>query len=135
MKRHPIATFAVFALLAASSALAQTRVEDEYVRYELLAPSTHSFRVIYDVSAVTAGAGSYTDPIPRGVQTSEVSVIDLTSGTSLLFRQTPERIDVALARPVPKGGQASIRILATYTDAKSYRSDGTGVVFNPPTNV
>ena len=41
--------FAVFATPAA----AQNRSEDEYTRYELLAPETASFKIIYDVTAVS----------------------------------------------------------------------------------
>jgi hypothetical protein len=39
-------------------------------------------------------------------------------------------IQVALARPVPGGGEARIRILKTYKDPKSYYRDGDLVVFN-----
>src|ERR687896_241969 len=34
----------------------QNQSDDEYTRYELLDPSTASFRIIYDVTATTPGA-------------------------------------------------------------------------------
>src|SRR5688572_2863244 len=43
-------------------AAAQNRSEDEYTRYELLAPETSSFKIIYDVTAVTPGAKFYFNP-------------------------------------------------------------------------
>ena len=62
MKRDLCAFSAVIVLLAASAqghmaqdARTATTVEDEYVRYELLEPSTHSFRVTHDLSVVTPG--------------------------------------------------------------------------------
>ncbi len=42
----------LFAL--ATPLVAQNRSEDEYTRYELLAPETSSFKIIYDVTAVIA---------------------------------------------------------------------------------
>ena len=40
-------------------------------------------------------------------------------------------IEVHLARPVPAdGGQARLRIIKTYKDAKNYRRDGDGLVFD-----
>ncbi len=45
--------------LLPGSATAQNRSEDEYTRYELLAPETASFKIVYDVTAVTPGAKFY----------------------------------------------------------------------------
>ena len=39
--------------LAMQAVHAQNRSEDEYTRYELLAPETASFKIVYDVSAVS----------------------------------------------------------------------------------
>src|SRR6188508_1726710 len=64
---------------------AQNVAEDEYTRYELLAPQTASFRITYDVTAVTPGAKFYFNPIRKGSQASDESVIDLMTGKPLKF--------------------------------------------------
>ena len=130
---------------------AQNRSEDEYTRYELLAPDTSSFKIIYDVTAVTPGAKFYFNPIRKGSVASDESVIDLASGEPLKFEQVSgaaareagltaadlegEYIKVTLARPVPAGGEARIRIIKTYKDPKSYFRQGDGIVFDRPLGI
>ena len=80
-------TLLAAALLLAGSPAAQNRSEDEYTRYELLAPDTSSFRIIYDVSAVSPGAKYFFNPIRVGSEASDESVIDLASGR---FRSAAE---------------------------------------------
>ena len=136
------------ALMLVSSALcfAQNAAEDEYTRYELLAPETASFRITYDVTAVTPGAKHYFNPIRKGSVASDESVIDLMTGQPLTFKEVSGQqardagmkdadpgtryIQVELARPVPAGGETRIRILKTYKDAKSYYREGDAIVFN-----
>ena len=48
---------------------------------------------------------------------------------------TRHYIQVELARPVPEGGEARIRILKTYKDAKSYYREGDLIVFNRPLGI
>ncbi|PYR77465.1 MAG: hypothetical protein DMF86_09075 [Acidobacteria bacterium] len=133
-------------------ALAQNRSEDEYTRYELLAPDTASFKILYDVTAVTPGARFFFNPIRKGSEASDESVIDLMTGAPLKFEEITGQqardaglaradldthyIKVTLARPVPDGGgEARIRILKTYKDAKSYYREGDAVVFNRPLGI
>ena len=120
--------------------------EDEYTRYELLAPETASFKITYDVTAVTPGAKFFFNPIRKGSQASDESVIDLMTGEPLAFKEItgPQArdaglkdadlethyIQVTLARPVPQDGEARIRILKTYKDPKSYYREGDVIVFN-----
>ena len=119
---------------------AQNRSEDEYTRYELLAPDTASFKIVYDVTAVTPGAKFFFNPIRKGSEASDESVIDLMTGAPLKFHEVTgaeareagltgadldtHYIQVELARPVPDGGEGRIRILKTYKDAKSYYREG-----------
>lgn len=135
MRRRLSTSFVLTLLLTASLASAQTRVEDEYVRYELLAPSTSSFRITHDLSVVTPGVTTYSDGIPVRSQASDVAVIDLMSGTPLVFDQTNARINITLGRPVPKGGQARIRIVETLRDQISYRQLGQDIAFEHPSSV
>ena len=130
---------------------AQNRSEDEYTRYELLAPDTASFKILYDVTAVTPGATFFFNPIRKGSQASDESVIDMMTGQPLKFEQVTgaqakqsgltdadadtQYIRVQLARPVPAGGEGRIRILKTYKDPKSYRREGDTIVFDRPLGI
>lgn len=133
------------------TAVGQTEA-DEYTRYELLAPDTASFKIYYEVSATTAGAKFYYNPIRKGSSASDESVYDAMRGTPLHFevvsgaqaRKDPLMADadlgtnyikVRLARPVPEHGRGRIVILKTYKDANSYHWDGTAIVFNRPLGV
>lgn len=138
------------ALLACAGAAAQQSApqqtdDDEYTRYELLAPATASFRILYDVTATTAGAGYYWNGIRRGSEVSNIAVTDLASGKPLQWKlvdgktarangyaeagDAGQYIEVALARPVAAGGEARIRIEKTYKDAASYKSAGDEITF------
>ena len=63
---------------------AQTET-DEYTRYELLAPETSSFKIYYEVTATTAGAKFFYNPIRKGSVASDESVFDAMSGKPLEF--------------------------------------------------
>jgi hypothetical protein len=133
------------------SATTQTEA-DEYTRYELLAPETASFKITYEVTATTAGAKYFYNPIRKGSVASDESVSDAHLGTLLHFevvsgsdaRRDPlmpdadeatEYIRVTLASPVPPHGQARLLIVKTYKDAKSYHLDGNVLVFERPLGV
>ena len=144
-----LVTLALLLIPTASSA--QNRSEDEYTRYELLAPDTSSFKIIYDVTAVTPGAAFYFNPIRKGSIATDESVIDLASGQPLKFEQVSgaeaqkagltnadlegEYIKVTLARAVATGGEARIRIIKTYKDPKSYFRQGDAIVFDRPLGI
>jgi len=139
-------------LLLTLASVTQTEA-DEYTRYELLAPETSSFKIYYEVTATTAGARYFYNPIRKGSTASDEHVFDAMSGKPLRFevasgteaRKDPlmadadaatDYIKVTLARPVPENGQGRIIILKTYKDEKSYHSDGAnGLVFDRPLGV
>src|SRR5450631_3736032 len=131
----------LLALGLAAKAHAQQTEQDEYTRYELLAPDTASFKIDYEVTATTAGAKSFWNPIRKGSIASDEAVYDLMTSAPLKFEQVTgaqakahglgdadlesDYIEVHLARPVPPdGGQARLRIVKTYKDAKSYFRQG-----------
>jgi hypothetical protein len=133
------------------SAVAQTET-DEYTRYELLAPETASFKIYYEVTATTAGAKFFYNPIRKGSAASDESVLDAMSGMALHFevvsgaqaRMDPlmpdadlgtQFIKVTLPRPVPLHGQGRVIIVKTYKDAKSYHAEGNNIVFDRPLGV
>jgi hypothetical protein len=145
------AIVAVAAAMTLWPLLAQNRSEDEYTRYELLAPETASFKIIYDVTAVSPGAKFFFNPIRVGSVASDESVIDLMTGGPLPFREVSgaearesgltnaslegRYIRVELARPVPQGGEGRIRIIKTYKDPKSYYRDGSAIGFDRPLGI
>ena len=133
------------------TAVAQTET-DEYTRYELLAPETASFKIYYEVTATTAGAKFFYNPIRKGSAASDESAYDAMRGTPLHFdvvsgaqaRTDPlmpdadldtQYIKVTLARPVPQQGQGRVVIVKTYKDAKSYFVEGNAIVFNRPLGI
>ena len=145
------AALLVTATVATSHLLGQNRSEDEYTRYELLAPETSSFKIVYDVTAVSPGAKFFFNPIRQGSVATDESVIDLMTGAPLKFQEVSgaeardsglttaslegRYIRVELARPVPQGGEGRIRIIKTYKDPKSYYRDGSGIVFDRPLGI
>lgn len=125
---------------------------DEYTRYELLDPATASFRIYYEVTATTAGAKVFYNPIRKGSVASDESVFDAMTGAPLPFgvvsgaeaKRDPlladadpsmDYIRITLARPVPEHGEGRVIIMKTYKDPKSYHVDGTGFVFDRPLGI
>ena len=120
---------------------------DEYTRYELLAPDSASFKILYEVSAATPGAKAFFNPIRKGSVASDEAVFDAMTGEPLHFevvsgaeaRKDPLMADadadgnyikIQLARAVPREGRGRLLIVKTYKDAKSYYREGDAIVFN-----
>jgi Tfp pilus assembly protein PilF len=145
--------FAVAALLVVPFALtAQNAEADAYTRYELLAPGSAKFKIIYEVTAVSPGATYYFNPIRKGSIATDESVFDRATGKPLEFSvvgykeardaglrandTTQTYIRVKLTRPVPAdGGEARILIIKTYEDAASYFTRGDTIVFTRPLGI
>ena len=146
-RRLPLLVTMAFAsgtTATAQEPIRQTQTDD-YTRYELQSPETHSFRILYDLSATAAGAPYYFNTIRRGSTPTVHGVTDLMTGHPLEWNLIPGvqaraaghvrarddtyYIQVTLARPVPNGGQARIRIDKTYEDTASYYADGDEIVF------
>lgn len=123
-----------------------------YTRYELLAPGSAKFRIIYEVTATAAGATEYFNPIRKGSVATDESVIDRASGLPLGFDvvgaaiaraggvqvvdSTQQYIRVHLAHAVPgDGGEGRVLIRKTYQDATSYFLRGDTLVFTRPLGI
>jgi hypothetical protein len=105
---------------------------DQYARYELDPPSTSTFHVSYEVSATTAGATRYVDPIRSGTTVSQATAIDLMTGQPLAVSPTGTALVLTLLRPVPQKGQGRIRIQKTVKSAAGYSiAQGLGVFTEP----
>jgi hypothetical protein len=155
MRVRVIATAFTATVFTAALALAQPAhqtEQDEYTKYELLAPDSASFAIDYEVTATTAGATMFFNPIRKGSVATNESVYDVMTGAPLKFEQVSgadakasglgdaeadtDYIRIHLARPVPPdGGQARLRIVKTYRDPKSYYREGDTIVFNRPLGI
>jgi len=147
--------FALFTAVAVASPSPDERKaqpeteQDEYTQYELLAPESASFKIVYEVTAITPGAKLFWNPIRKGSVASDEAVFDVFTGAPLKFEQVngatakehglgdadlaSDYIEVHLARPVPlNGGEARLRIVKTYKDAKTYRREGDVIIFDRP---
>jgi hypothetical protein len=145
MKSLIVAACTLAILPVAAQSPRQTQ-EDDYTRYELLAPESAQFRIYYEVTATTPGARFFYNTIRRGSVATDERVVDLASGQELKWEVVSgkdartaghpaadldtEYIKVHLAAPIAKGGEARLLIDKTYKDAKSYYKDGDTIVFD-----
>ncbi|HJR36580.1 MAG TPA: hypothetical protein VJ817_16605, partial [Gemmatimonadales bacterium] len=145
-----LGTLATAGALSAQTPGRQTSA-GEYTRYELLAPGSGKFRILYEVWATTPGARFFFNPIRKGSIASDESVTDLATGLPLRFQEVDgatalasglagadtgtRYIRVELPRPVPSPGTVRILIDKTYQDPKSYFREGDQVVFSRPLGV
>jgi hypothetical protein len=146
--RHSHVSFLVLWTVVSAGALAQSPRQtqsDDYTRYELLAPGTGKFRILYEVTATTAGATHFFNVIRRGSVASDERVVDLATGKPLEFDlvdgrvareggvrnadSTGQYIRVKLARAVPRDGETRLLIDKTYFDTASYRVSGDTITF------
>lgn len=127
---------------------------DDYTRYELLAPGSGKFRILYEVTATTAGATEFFNAIRKGSVASDEAVYDRATGRPLPFDDVGQDvaraggaggrgpidtaqmyIRVRLARPVPADGGGRLLIDKTYYDPRSYFADGAEIVFDRPLGI
>jgi len=156
MRRSALAPMCL-TLFAAATAIAQQPASpfqtqaDDYTRYELLAPGSARFRIAYEVTATTAGATQFFNPIRKGSVASDEHVYDRASGAPLQFDvvggdvaraggvrgadSASQYIRVRLARPVPTDGEARMLIDKTYYDPKSYYEENGLLVFARPLGI
>jgi hypothetical protein len=144
--RLPLVLTVIVAGAAAAQTPARQTSAGEYTRYELLAPGSGKFRILYEVWATTAGARYFFNPIRKGSIATDEAVFDRATGRPLRFQEvdgataragglpgadTGSRyIRVELPRPVPAEGQVRILIDKTYEDPKSYYEEGGDIVFS-----
>jgi len=138
------------ALLLAATAL---WAADDFTVYELLAPPTHSFDIIYDVTQTREGSPYFYNPIRQGSLATNERAIDLATGKALELAvvdgksakaaggvaagaaDDAQYLRVKLLHPVPKGAETRIRIYKTYTDPASYYEKDDGFVFDRPLGI
>lgn len=145
--RRAVLFLAILIPVAAGAQTPQRQTqEDDYTRYELLAPDSAQFRILYEVTATTPGARFFFNAIRKGSIATDERVTDMMTGQPLKWEVVSgaqaraeghptadletEWLKVHLARPVPRGGEGRVLIDKTYKDAKSYFRDGDTIVFD-----
>ena len=138
---------AVAPLRVQAQARPQTQ-SDDYTRYELLAPGTAKFRILYEVTATTQGSREFFNVIRLGSVASDEAVYDRMTGAPLAWDvvgmdvaraggvggrgpiDTAQKyLRVRLARAVPDEGEGRLLIDKTYYDPKSYYEDAGDIAF------
>ena len=138
---------AVAPLRVPAQARPQTQ-SDDYTRYELLAPGTAKFRILYEVTATTPGSREFFNVIRLGSVASDEAVYDRMTGAPLAWDvvgmdvaraggvggrgpiDTAQKyLRVRLARAVPDEGEGRLLIDKTYYDPKSYYEDAGDIAF------
>lgn len=116
---------------------------DAYTRYELLAPGSGKFRILYDVTATTPGLPYYFNPIRTGSIATDEHVIDRATGKPLKFEVVggevaranglpsaePDGLYIRVTLARPSAEESRILIDKTYADPASYLSDGDSITF------
>ena len=145
--RLPITLLMLCSSAVAIAAPPRQTEADGYTRYELLAPESGKFRILYEISATTPGAITYFNPIRSGSIATDERVLDLATGKPLRWDivsgavaaangvngadPAGKFIRVKLAWPVPPGdGEARLLIDKTYEDPTSYSLEDGKLVFD-----
>jgi hypothetical protein len=143
--RIPLAATVILAGALSAQTPPRQSSAGEYTRYELLAPGSGKFRILYEVWATTPGARYFFNPIRKGSIATDEAVYDRATGGPLRFEMVDGRtaratglggadttgsyIRVELPHPVPEGGAVRLLIDKTYEDAKSYFEESGNIVF------
>jgi hypothetical protein len=152
MKMAMLGSILVVGSATIAPAQQQTQTQaDDYTRYELLSPGSAKFRILYEVTATTAGATEFFNPIRKGSVASDEHVYDRYTGAPLAFDvvdgetaraggvrgadSSGRYIRVHLARAVPGEGEGRILIDKTYYDPKSYYEQDGFLVFDRPLGI
>jgi hypothetical protein len=140
-------------MLAVLLAVSGLFAADDFTVYELLAPASHSFDIIYDVTQTREGSPYFYNPIRQGSVATNERAIDLATGKTLELAvvdgktakaaggvsartaDDAQYLRVKLLHPVPKGAETRIRIYKTYTDPPSYYEKDDGFVFDRPLGI
>src|SRR5580700_11324515 len=75
----------ILAVVALPAQIREYVTADTYTRYELLAPDTNSFYIVYEVTETRPGAKYFFNPIRPGSEASNEAVSDRATGKPLEF--------------------------------------------------
>ena len=122
--------------------------QDREIRYWLLDPSTHSFRISHDFNVDRVGQASVHSFVRKGSEVSPDSKITLLDTGEALhthivngkqvnelgyYREKYDADTVVvqgdLPKPIAKGQSARVRVEETYVDPVGYKMDGNELVW------
>lgn len=125
--------------------LAQTS-DVAYTRYELLDPSSQSFRILYEVTSTAVGSTFYYNTLRKGSEHKVDGVKDMMTGKNLEWsivngadekkagyaeaQNDVDYLKIKLARPITAGIEYRLKIDKTYKDPKSYFTEGDKIIFD-----
>jgi len=134
-----LAVAAAFPLLLLAQESMHRAEQDREIRYWLLDPSTHAFRISHDFTVTRVGQASVHSFVRKGsVVAPDATMIDLDTGKKLPTHVVsgkdvnalgyyptptdPESVVVQgdLAQPVAKDRSTRVRVEETYTDPAGY---------------
>jgi hypothetical protein len=154
MKRRAVLACLLLGLFLSNQAFSQNSVtaerasQDREILYELLAPASHAFRITHDYTARKAGEQYYFNVVRAGSHVTDPESTDLDSGAKLKWevltgKQVKERklplsnveddsevVITHLAHALAAGETNRIRLKETYTDPKSYYTEGDEIVWD-----
>jgi hypothetical protein len=104
--------------------------QDREIRYWLLEPATHQFRISHDFNAAKAGQKSVQSLIRAGSTASDARFFDLDTGEELKAYKVEGAVQADLPKPIEAGESVRIRVLETYTDPVGYRIEGGQLVWD-----
>ncbi len=122
--------------------------QDREIRYWLLDPATHQFRISHDFTVTRPGQASVHSFVRKGsVVSPDAKMIDLDTGKALPTHPVsgksvnalgyyPEKVDDDMVvvqgdldQAVAEGKSTRIRVIETYTDPVGYLLDGKELVW------
>jgi hypothetical protein len=122
--------------------------QDREIRYWLLEPESHQFRISHDFTVSKTGQKSVHSFVRKGSVVTKSIVIDLNTGKELktynvtgksvndlgYYPQPSDAESVVvqadLEKPIAEGESVRVRVIETYTDPVGYRMDGNELVWD-----
>ncbi len=122
--------------------------QDREIRYWLLEPDSHQFRISHDFTVSKTGQKSVHSFVRKGSVVTKSIVIDLTTGKELKtynvtgksvneLKYYPQPSDpdsvvvqADLEKPIAEGESVRVRVIETYTDPVGYRMEGNELVWD-----
>jgi hypothetical protein len=136
------------AFTIACSAQFHRAEQDREIRYWLLEPDSHQFRISHDFTVSKTGQKSVHSFVRKGSVVTRSIVIDLTTGKELKtynvtgksvneLKYYPQPSDpdsvvvqADLEKPIAEGESVRVRVIETYTDPAGYRMEGNELVWD-----
>jgi hypothetical protein len=122
--------------------------QDREIRYWLLEPESHQFRISHDFTVSKVGQKSVHSFVRKGSVVTKSIVIDLNTGKELkTYNVTGKSVNdlgyypqpsdpdgvvvqADLEKPIAEGESVRVRVIETYTDPVGYRIEGNELVWD-----